>query len=106
MKFLNDKIKNFITWCKKQFETDGEAMIPSLRWFYLYSKENAIEPLTREEEEYLKVYCQEQILKFIRLKELAPDVGKFMLQNDYNWNEKQKIEIDKLFEGIKFVGLK
>ena len=51
-----------------------------------------------------KVRNNEEILN--TLKELAPDVGKFMLQNDYNWNEKQKIEIDKLFEGIKFVGLK
>lgn len=106
MKFLNDKIKNFISWCKEQYETNGEAQIPSLRWFYLYKQENDIEELTRQEEEYLKVYCQEQILKYIRLKEIPTDVGKFMLQNDYNWNEKQKIEIDKLFEGIKFVGLK
>ena len=104
MKYLNDKIKNFIEWCKDQ---EHPILIPSLRWFYLYQKENeGIKNLTDEEEQYLKIYAQEQAVMLMMVKQIPTDVGKFILQNDYQWDQKQKLEIDKIFEGIKFIGLK
>ena len=101
MKYLNDKITQFIKWCENE---DVNIRIPSERAFYLYSKANNMQDeLTQEEKEYLKVLATEKILLLAGIKEIPTDVAKYILAHDYNWDDKNKLDVKVALDKLNIV---